>query len=99
MPRPTRNPEKLNNVRQVEFRDVPAGLVVWHEGFWGVVVRGFSDSRFIGQGLDRWDAPPIRLDDTDIVLVPYASRWGKPLRRAIPLDRVVRPILERIIPA
>ena len=64
-----------SNTRRVMFRDVPNGTVVWHEGYWGVVVRGGPAVSRAPDFLDRWDAPPIRFKHSaEQVSVPYPQR-------------------------
>lgn len=63
---------RIGGTRLVEFRDVPPGTVVCGlDGFWGVTIQGKAGSYLMGEGLDRWDAPPVRLKRQDRVQVPY----------------------------
>ena len=69
--------------RLMKFKDVPTGAVVCDlEGFWGVVVRANGiASCFSANGLDRWDAPSIKVGLNELVYVPYSqnrSQTGKP---------------------
>ena len=63
-----------SDTRLVAFRDVPNGTVVWHEGYWGVVVRGGPARSRAPDFLDRWDTPPIKLESKEPVSVPYPPR-------------------------
>lgn len=82
--------KRPSGLRRVPFGALETGAIAYdEEGFWGVVVNANQSSIFRGTDdggwrggriLDRWDAPPTRLDVDDIVYVP-TPRTVRPTRR------------------